>query len=41
MGQKIVDGFAYGIGFGAAFTIINGLMQWLASLIAHGAPVVR
>jgi hypothetical protein len=41
MTQKIIDGFAYGIGFGAAFTIINGLMLWLAGLISHGTPVIR
>jgi hypothetical protein len=43
MGQKIIDGFGYGLGFGAAFTIIQGLMQWIAGLIASGQahPLLR
>jgi hypothetical protein len=39
--QKVIDGFCYGIGFGAAFTIINGLMQWLAGLISHSPTIVH
>lgn len=41
MAQKILDGFAYGIGFGAAFTIINGLLHWMAGLIGNGPVVIR
>lgn len=41
MTQKILDGFAYGLGFGAAFTIINGLLHWAAGLITSGSgPII-
>lgn len=37
MAQKIIDGFSYGLGFGAAFTIIHGLLLWLAGLVVSGS----